>query len=361
MSVKTWVQVVLVGVLAMGTLAFARGDKQVALTVDGVASRVSSRADTVGQLLSERGVSLGVRDQVTPAPGTQLVDGEQVHVLHSRLVKAVIDGRHVQVWTTALTVDQAVQALGVHVFGAAVSLPPTAAVPVSGLTLDIQLPDRITIKHDYRRTVLTTTARTVGQALAQAGVDLGPRDLMNEQRDAPLVDGTVITVTRVGVGKVRVEYAVKHPVIRRNDSSLYTGEQRVVRAGRDGQGVAMYRVVRHDGVVVHRTLICRSVVRPPRAAIVRVGTKTRPTPTVSSADGLNWAALAQCESGGNPQAVNPAGYYGLYQFSLGTWASVGGSGNPVDASADEQTYRAQMLFQRSGASPWPVCGPLLFS
>jgi hypothetical protein len=28
---------------------------------------------------------------------------------------------------------------------------------------------------------------------------------------------------------------------------------------------------------------------------------------------LNWRALARCESGGNPRAVNPAGYYGLYQ------------------------------------------------
>jgi hypothetical protein len=40
-----------------------------------------------------------------------------------------------------------------------------------------------------------------------------------------------------------------------------------------------------------------------------------------SADGLNWGALAQCESGGNPRAVNPSGrYFGLYQFSLPTWA-----------------------------------------
>jgi soluble lytic murein transglycosylase-like protein len=67
-------------------------------------------------------------------------------------------------------------------------------------------------------------------------------------------------------------------------------------------------------------------------------------------------AIAACESGGDPTAVNPAGYYGLFQFDLGTWASVGGSGNPVDASVEEQYYRASVLYARAGSSPWPVCG-----
>lgn len=76
---------------------------------------------------------------------------------------------------------------------------------------------------------------------------------------------------------------------------------------------------------------------------------------------LNWRALARCESGGNPRAVNPSGYYGLYQFSPGTWRSVGGHGMPHRASPGEQTRRAQVLFRRAGASPWPHCGRHLFS
>lgn len=67
-------------------------------------------------------------------------------------------------------------------------------------------------------------------------------------------------------------------------------------------------------------------------------------------------AIAACESGGDPTAVNPAGYYGKYQFDLGTWASVGGSGNPAEASEEEQDYRAALLYSRAGSSPWPVCG-----
>ena len=67
--------------------------------------------------------------------------------------------------------------------------------------------------------------------------------------------------------------------------------------------------------------------------------------------------LAQCESGGNPRAVDPTGqYFGLYQFTRQTWASVGGRGLPSDASPAEQTYRAELLFARDGWAPWPTCG-----
>jgi soluble lytic murein transglycosylase-like protein len=78
------------------------------------------------------------------------------------------------------------------------------------------------------------------------------------------------------------------------------------------------------------------------------------------ADRLNWKALARCEAGGNPRAANPAGYYGLYQFTVATWRGVGGHGYPNHASRGEQTQRAKKLFQRAGSSPWPHCGRRLY-
>ena len=68
-------------------------------------------------------------------------------------------------------------------------------------------------------------------------------------------------------------------------------------------------------------------------------------------------AIAACESGGNPSAIGGGGAYrGKYQFDYATWASVGGSGDPAAAPEAEQDMRAQMLLNRSGTSPWPVCG-----
>lgn len=69
--------------------------------------------------------------------------------------------------------------------------------------------------------------------------------------------------------------------------------------------------------------------------------------------GMDWNRLAMLESGGNPSTNTGNGYYGLYQFDLQTWQSVGGKGLPSDASAEEQTMRAQKLYEQRGTSPWP--------
>jgi Transglycosylase-like domain len=68
-------------------------------------------------------------------------------------------------------------------------------------------------------------------------------------------------------------------------------------------------------------------------------------------------AIAACESGGDPSAVGGGGTYrGKYQFDQGTWASVGGSGDPAAAPEAEQDKRAAMLYERTGPGQWPVCG-----
>jgi Transglycosylase-like domain/Putative Flp pilus-assembly TadE/G-like len=66
-----------------------------------------------------------------------------------------------------------------------------------------------------------------------------------------------------------------------------------------------------------------------------------------------------CESGGDPQAIEepggvggPLGHYGLFQFDIPTWESVGGHGNPINAPPEEQWARAIMLYQRRGFQPW---------
>jgi soluble lytic murein transglycosylase-like protein len=82
-----------------------------------------------------------------------------------------------------------------------------------------------------------------------------------------------------------------------------------------------------------------------------------PSPESVGVSSATLEAIAACESGGDPAAVSADGaYHGLYQFDYGTWASVGGSGDPAAASPEEQTYRAALLYSQSGSSPWPICG-----
>jgi hypothetical protein len=87
----------------------------------------------------------------------------------------------------------------------------------------------------------------------------------------------------------------------------------------------------------------------------RAAARAAAAPAASASPQLQ--AIAACESGGNPRAIGGGGAYrGKYQFDYGTWASVGGSGDPAAAPESEQDARAAMLLQRSGTTPWPVCG-----
>jgi murein DD-endopeptidase MepM/ murein hydrolase activator NlpD len=72
-----------------------------------------------------------------------------------------------------------------------------------------------------------------------------------------------------------------------------------------------------------------------------------------------WSQVANCESSGNPRAVNPSNHQGLFQFDLQTWRSVGGTGQPINASPAEQLKRAKMLYAQRGSEPWPDCGRYL--
>ena len=79
----------------------------------------------------------------------------------------------------------------------------------------------------------------------------------------------------------------------------------------------------------------------------------------NAADGATWDALAQCESGGNWSIDTGNGYYGGLQFSLPTWQSHGGSGNPADASRAEQIRVAENVLATQGWGAWPSCSAQL--
>jgi hypothetical protein len=147
---------------------------------------------------------------------------------------------------------------------------------------------------------------------------------------------------------------------RTRDTSLFVGTEIVVRQGRQGARRVTYALRTVNGVKQQPEKIDEEVVREPVTQRVKAGVKPLPD-SVEGADGLNWSGLAQCESGGRADAVDPSGTYGgLYQFDTGTWHSLGGSGRPQDASAAEQTYRAKKLYVQRGASPWPHCGRRLY-
>lgn len=92
------------------------------------------------------------------------------------------------------------------------------------------------------------------------------------------------------------------------------------------------------------------------AAVTPEPTATVGAPAPRRSSGVNWDAVAACESGGNWAINTGNSFHGGLQFSLGTWHSNGGSGMPENASRDEQIRVAENVLHSQGIGAWPVCG-----
>lgn len=293
---------------AIGT-ASAATLKTVTLTVDGVSSTVTTASDSVGALLDEQAVVLDSTDAVSPQTSASVTDGMTVGVDHKALITVLDDGTRDERLVSADTVAETRTELALPVF--------------SPLAASQDQPVR------YQRAVL----------FGPSGHQLSAKDSIR--------DGAKAVVQHVRVAYPTLRQRVHLKARTRSTPLLASGTHRALQGGHDGVANVTVRRVFVDGRRTQQRVVHRAWIRKPQRALLRVGT------------GPNWTALARCESGGNPKAVNPAGFYGLYQFSLSTWRSLGGTGNPTDHDYWGQTRIAWKLYQHSGRSPWPVCGAYL--
>ena len=355
-----------------GTAAYASSHKDVTLALDGSERTVSTFSGTVGELLQSQDVTVGEHDLVAPGPSDQLEDGERVVVRFGRELHLRVDGKPVSYWTTASTVDGALDQTGLRYEGAALSASRSAGIGREGLQLTVRTAKDVTVIAGGKRHAITTTGLTVADALAAAKVKADQDDRLSRKPTARITDGSSVRLVKVKQVNKLVPTSIAFKTVRQADSSMYKGESDRERAGSYGRLVSTFKVVYFDGKLKSKKVVSTKVAKKPVDAIVQYGTKERPPPppvetggggsTGGGVDSLNWGALAQCESGGDPNIVSSGGsFYGLYQFTISTWHSVGGTGLPTDHGAGEQTYRAKVLYKSQGASPWPVCGRNLFN
>jgi len=359
----TWagrvVQGVVLASLLGGVTAYVAFEKTVNVSVDGSVRQIHSFASTVGAALASDHITTGNHDLISPAPGASLVDNSTITVRYGRPVGVTVNGTPEHVWVHSPTVGSALQELGIRIQGARfVAVNPGTTIGRTGMDFSVFTMRHVTFLVDGKSDPLDTTAGTVQQAMTQAGIALHNQDSPSVPVASMPTDGETISIMRItGTTEVK-QVAIPYSVTKQSDPTAYVGSTTVVTSGVNGVATVTYSLQIINGVKQSPKEISRAVTKQPVTEVEKVGTKALPT----NVSALNWAALAKCESGGNPKSVDASGtYYGLYQFSISTWDSLGGSGLPSNASASEQTTRAELLYQRSGSGQWPVCGHFLFS
>jgi uncharacterized protein YabE (DUF348 family) len=358
---------VITAALVAGTTAFVSLDKNVTIAVDGQVTHVRTYAASVDGVLHRAGIAVGPHDALTPAPSVRVHDGTQISIARGRLVTLTVDGVTHQAWVTGDNVNEVLQQAGLRIPDAAhVSVDRDARVPLSGMSISIDMPHLVNVRVDGTVHAIVSTQETLAGVLEQAGIVVNASDEVSSDLQARPSDGLDLVIVRISSGQQLESAPIPFSTQTVPDATLLVGTKKVERVGSAGTLVSTYQLSYADGVQTAKNMVGQQVTLQPVSQLIGVGTKPKPKPKPApvykiAADGLNWAALARCESGGRANAVDPP-YYGMYQFRANTWHAVGGTGLPSAASASEQTYRAQLLYKRSNwRTQWPVCGHNLFS
>lgn len=371
-------------ILAITGTAVVSAHREVVVEVDGVSIPVDGFFTDVQGALLAANIDVAEHDKVQPALNTPLSDGDDIVVRTANEYTVTVDGKIVKAWSTATNVHEVLADFANH--GSDISM----AADRSNGRMELPLlaeGTAVVVKADGKEYSATAGATsTVDSLLQSVGVGVGPIDQVSLKN----VNGTfTVVVTRITRGTVEEKEEIAFATKTEKDANLLEGKIRVVQEGKKGEIVRTY--LRHtvDGQIVVNELM-KETKTDPVEKIVAEGTKKpeparvaeapsasrsqapapqtseqqTPAPQAQSnpepvAEGVPtsgvWEALARCESGGNPSTNTGNGYYGMYQFSLRTWRSVGGTGLPSEASAAEQTKRAQILQARAGWGQWPAC------
>jgi len=355
--VKAAVAATLVAITAGGAAAIAL-DKAVTINLDGEERVVHTFASTVEGALRSADLTVGEHDALAPAAHTDIDDGSQIVLRRGRLITVRVDGVERKVWTTALTVEDALRQLGMRAAGLEVSADRSRRIPMHGFAMEIRTPKTVVLvdgKEPPRE--VPTTAQNVEELLTDLGVPLEFTDTVLPARTTPLATGTRIEVTRVRITETSETRKIDPPVEKTEDPALPEGEEKVLAAGAPGERLVLVRITTTNGEVTRREELSAQVTQEPTVRRLVIGTKEAAVPPIP--DGNVWDLLAQCEAGGNWAINTGNGYYGGLQFDVGTWNAYGGdayAAYPHQATREEQIAIAiKVRDDRGGYGAWPSC------
>ena len=360
-AAKSKAQRALVGAFLLA-LTFAGGysvavHKTVTLSVDGSPMTVSTMRARVIDVVRDNGFAVGDHDDLYPVANHPLRQSDTIVLRRGRPLQLSVDGQQSrQVWTTALTVDDALKQLSMS-DAAPAAASRASRLPLAGMALPVVSAKNVHINDGGVVSGRRLAALNVGLLLAAADSPLEQDDKVVPPASTPVTEGMQIAVTRIRTQKVTARMPLPPSTRRIADPAMNTSRHVVEDPGAPGTQTVTFAVSIVNGVETGRRLVAHDVVTPARPLVVRIGAKPgTAVPPVSN--GATWDALAACEAGGNWAINTGNGFYGGVQFDQNTWERHGGlryAPRADLATREEQLAIAEVTRARQGWGAWPVC------
>jgi uncharacterized protein YabE (DUF348 family) len=362
------------GHLPLTPAAHADSARMVSLYVDGQTRVFGTDATTVGEILNRADVKLGANDLVEPTADTAVPKTMfNINVYRARPV-LIVDGY------ADYHISSAYQSPRLLAEAAGVSVYPEDAYNTEVITDIVDagaIGEKVTIKRatpfvlhaDGKIRTVRAQSNTVGGALAEAKVAIGPNDTLSSGPTDSLIPGMDVSITRVTEVVTDVTEKLLRPVQSSSDPNMLKGQTVVKAEGSDGNKVVTYRIHYRDGAETSRDLIKVVSQTDPTPRVVVVGTKVlfagsveywRPQViAAANAWGLDpntMLRIMACESGGNATSVsrfvvNGEHPMGLFQYLPSTWISAGGTNDNILDGPTQIAITAKKM-ALYGTGPW---------
>ena len=264
-------------------------------------------------LLSKAGITVGPHDRVLvnglSAPFDQPISDLPITLQTQRAATITLvtpEGER-KISSSAMTVGDALSEASIWLREGDHISPALNTLISNTMTVNFFPASQFTIHTDGRSLQVLSSARTVGEVLAEAGIPLLGLDYSLPDEKEPLPSDGQIRVVRVSESVQLAQKPIPYESDLQASAEVPIDQTLIIQPGEPGLSLQRIRIRYEDGKEISRLTENETVVRPPQTRILGYGTKVEvKTAVVDGVEIQYWRAVqmyatsySPCRSGGD--------------------------------------------------------------
>jgi uncharacterized protein YabE (DUF348 family) len=230
-------------------------------------------------ILNQAGITLDQKDRVLANGKAVSLDQAiesfpiTIQIRRAKTLTLLSPNAQSQIRSSAFTVGEALAEVSYEADMNYQVIPPLNTPLQEGMTITVKLPHALTIHADEKTLQIQSSAETVGQALAEAGIPLAGQDYSLPSENEALPPNGEIRVVRVKESVVLAQKPIPYESEFVASADILLDQTQLMDPGENGLMMQRIRIRYEDGQEVSRATESEVMVRPPKNRVLAYGTK----------------------------------------------------------------------------------------
>jgi resuscitation-promoting factor RpfB len=252
---------------------------KVTIIDQGKVSTLQTEEHVPAALLSQAGITLGSNDRILvnglPVPIDQPISNSPITLQLQRAttISLVTPDGEKSIQSSRSTVGEVLSEASMWLREGDIVLPAASSPILDGMKITVVPTRQVTVNVDGKSMQIKSSARTVGEALAEAGTPLLGLDYSVPAEKEPLPSDGHIKVVRVSESLQLAQKPIPFDSDIQASADVPLDKTQIIQPGETGLSVQRIRIRYEDGNEISRLTENETVVRPPRTRMLGYGTK----------------------------------------------------------------------------------------